>query len=205
MSEKKKTWADVDGFRKQQEEAQMRAMEEKAKAESELTPEQMAELERFQMALQTAPLAVLDVLKKILAELRLANLTAFGKAATTDDEPVQFQVQDAGMAVEEPVTPPPVAPPTETPDLTVASNVEGEEAVVEYYKGRFREVSTRQGEKHSEEDLARFQFMFQEKDIKLRTPSLPTPMFAATARFVEDVLGGQYVGGKGAHFLLPYP
>ena len=219
MSEKKKGWADVDGFEKGQEQAKM-------DAETQMTEEQMKEFEEFRMAIDTAPLAMLEVLKWVLAELRLANRLAFGQCATPS---VIFQ-DLLGVAVEnEPVdAPAPVeveehpemvvhehlieqqekeekAAAEEKADLTVPENLKGEEQVSKYYLNRFREIATRQGEKHPEDSLAKFQFMFQESDVKLRTPSLPTPLFAATARFVEDVLGGKYIGGKGAHFLLPYP
>lgn len=203
MSEKKsRSWADVEGYKKGQQEKIMEDEETKAREELDMTPEQMKEIEDFRMAVETAPLAALEVLRQILAELRLANSIAFGKVATTDEIPEAFQVAEVPETMVEKSKPEPVP---KKPDLTVPANVEGEDKVIEYYISKFKEVATRNGEQHSEEDLKKFTFMFQENNVKLRTPSLATPLFAATARFVEEQLGGEYVGGKGAHFLLPYP
>jgi len=203
MSEKKsRSWADVEDFKKGQQVKIMEDEEAKAREELDMTDEQMKEIEEFRMAVETAPLAALGILKQILAELRLANSIAFGKVATTDEIPEAFQVAEVPETV---VEKPKTEPAAEKPDLSVPENVKREDGVIEYYINKFKEVATRNGEKHSEEELKKFTFMFQENNVKLRTPSLPTPLFAATARFVEEQLGGEYVGGKGAHFLLPYP
>ena len=197
MSEKKKGWADVEGFEKGQEQAKMNE-------ETQMTEEQMKQFEEFRMAIDTAPLAMLEVLKWVLAELRLANRLAFGQCATPSvifqdllGVAVENELEEAPAPVEVEEHPEMVVhehlieqqEKEERADLTTPENLENEEQVTQHYLNRFREVATRQGEKHPEDSLAKFQFMFQESDIKLRTPSLATPLFAATARFVEDVLG----------------
>ena len=68
------------------------------------------------MAIDTAPLAMLEVLKWVLAELRLANRLAFGQCAT----PNEIFQDLLGVAVEnEPVDAPAPVEVEEHPEMVV--------------------------------------------------------------------------------------
>ena len=174
--------------------------DEEIPQEPELTEEQMKEIREFQLAVESAPILMVDLLKSILAELRYANNEAFGGQGTYDD----------GIVVSETITSAilsvPESQPSASPSLVVPTNIEGEDKIISYYKGRFREVRTRTSNTGlSEEEMEKMSFAFTEHNIILKTPRLETPLFAAFASFVDQMLGGEYIRGAGAHFVLPYP
>ena len=85
------------------------------------------------------------------------------------------------------------------------THIEREDETITHYLGKLRKVRTRGGEVLSDSLLRKFRFTFQEDGIRLDAPLMKVPLFASTARFIERRLEGRFVGGRGAHFILPYP
>ena len=186
-----KSWAEVD---EQLEEPE-------AEVDDGLTDEQRQSLEEFRMAVETAPIIMVDLLKKLLAEIRLANVKAFGETATTDDEDPEyvFPIESTGMMGG------PVEEPEEEVDLSTPSNLEGEDDIIAYYNDQFSTVTSNSGQTITPEQIQKFQYAFEEDNIILRLNTyLDTPVWAALTEKVQK-LGGEYIRGKGAHYVLKYP
>lgn len=189
--EKKKSWAETE---KPQESVEL-SEEDKIRAEK---------LAKFQAAMDTAIIGTYEEQKKtnellllILNEMKKAN-TAIGDVVTEQkDEPVKVSA----------ISPPKDVATTPRPDKTEPikpTNLEGQKSIEEHYRKQFSTVQAMNGQKITDEQISKMTFAFQESNIMLRNPYLDTPVWAALAAKI-DSLGGTYVKGKGAHFLLPYP
>lgn len=169
--------------------------------EEELTAEQEENIRNLQMSIEIAPLKMVDLLERILLELQMANTEAFGRTATP---PLETKVVESSPSPQHPQRSYGI-PVEEKPDLTKPSNVAGEDEIIAHYNSQFSGLTANNGEELTDETIGKFTYSFTEDTIILKTGGfMPTPVWATLAGKIKE-LGGEYVRGKGAHFVLPYP
>lgn len=202
---KQKSWADEGKILKEKAERESKAVEESVSEEDMKRLGMMAErqvkmdeaflhMSEDMESVDKSLKLILGVLEQLLSEMKKAN--AYAIEGYEPKDVIPFSPAETAASVE----------PEKKKDLTKPENLGKQEDVAQYYKKRLSEVATRDGTKLTNEELNGMIFAFeQDKIIMKNTKHLAVPVFAAMTRFIEEALGGHYVGGKGAHYLLNYP
>lgn len=129
------------------------------------------------------------LLSQILTEMKKANGEGINMIANISDPSLH---------------PTPLVVPS-VPKIVNPASVSKEDAVINYYKDQFRTIKDYQGNKISEENIAKAKFLFDKESILVQMYISGTKgLFAATVSFIENSLHGKYDKDKKG-FVMPYP
>jgi len=198
-----KSWANVVDKEEESVQEEVKRAEEELKSIIEANQLQYDFINILNTILDTVG-GIQALLGILVAEMQLANKNAFGKVAIDIEnsqsvETVKTVINSSKNNVS-----------TSERKAVDIENLEGEEKIEAYLKNRLREVKTNNGTPvFSGSDFDKMNFGFGEDKIVFKPPYIGgedgRAKFAALASFIRDEFGGEYVGGRGAHFVIPYP